>query len=89
MTPFSMAIAAATLLGEGGTHINLIPPKRGRLPKGFPRGEFLSETEHGKIYAFDAMKVLLWLITTQVVSVSVEDGAIVIKAPDESDTPTS
>lgn len=32
-----------------------------KKPKGFPRGTFACETVKGKLYDFDAIKILQWL----------------------------
>ena len=47
---------------EQGTMMTLVLPKGilKRLP-GFPRGEFLSETERGKVYRFDPDKIIKWV----------------------------
>ena len=36
----------------------------GKKPKGFPRGDFLSENHKGKVYRFPSMRVLSWIIET-------------------------
>ena len=45
------AICGMTLVFGRGT----------KKPKGFPRGELLSETERGRVYSFDPDKVISWL----------------------------
>lgn len=32
----------------------------GQRPKGFPRGEFLSDTGRGKLYRYDPDKIINW-----------------------------
>lgn len=67
MTPKGMALECAAILRDGGTHISLIKP--GRSPKGFPRGELLSETHKGKLYSYDAVHVLAWLAANGLVEI--------------------
>jgi hypothetical protein len=72
MTPLEMATECAIAIRDGGIGyyepigVILTIPK-GRMPKGFPRGELLNECErNGKIertYRFDPSKVLAWLIS--------------------------
>lgn len=46
---------------EYGLGVVLVLPKKFKRPKGFPRGDFLSETEYGVVYDFNADKILIWL----------------------------
>ena len=40
-----------------------------KKPKGFPRGELLSETERGRVYSFNPDKVLAWLAKNGLIAV--------------------
>ena len=48
---------AAGVLGSG--FVSLIKPKK--MPPGFPRGEFLSDTHRGKVYRYEASKIIAWM----------------------------
>lgn len=47
--------------------LTLVFSKNSKRPKGFPRGEFLSETEGGKVYRFDPNKIITWLIDNRLI----------------------
>lgn len=59
MTPIEMAHDAQDAL-QNKTHLTLV--HKGRVPKGFPRGELLCENFDGRhVYSYDPAKVLNWL----------------------------
>ena len=66
MTPLQMAEQAAKALAEPGTCGVILTIPKGKMPKGFPRGELLNEMERGGIvqrtYNLDPAKVLAWLV---------------------------
>jgi hypothetical protein len=72
MTPAEMAYVCAKVINEGAKSVNLVKPKR--MPKGFPRGEFMCETHKGKVYQYDAVKVLTWMIMNGLAKVEEEAG---------------
>lgn len=43
-------------------YITLVKPKPMSMPAGFPRGELLSIGERGKVYSYNANKVMGWLM---------------------------
>ena len=62
MTPESL-LSDALQAKESGAHVGMslvfaIGQKR---PKGFPRGELLSETERCSVYSFEPDRVIKWL----------------------------
>lgn len=61
MTPEIMAAQCAEVINTGGTHVNFIKPAK--MPKGFPMGELMCETDRGKVYQYDAMRVLAWMVS--------------------------
>lgn len=69
MTPQEMADAASAAL-RAGQRITLM--RRGRAPKGFPRGELLSEHYDGRrAYSYDPQKILAWLDKHRLIGVEV------------------
>lgn len=68
MTPAEMAYDCAKTINAGGSRISFIKPAK--MPKGFPKGEFLSETPRGKIYSYDAERVLAFLVANGVVQIA-------------------
>lgn len=62
MTPEEMFFKAKAAK-EQDSHVGmtLVFPIGFKRPAGFPRGEFLSETERGKVYSFDPDKIINWL----------------------------
>ena len=44
-----------------GIGITLFFKKGMKKPSGFPRGELLNETEGGRLYSFDADKIIAWV----------------------------
>lgn len=86
MTPIEMARIAAGILAVGGSRISLLTLQR--LPKGFPRGEFMSETHKGKMCSFDAKRVLLFLIANDLVVPRIESDMLILRQPDDAVTPT-
>lgn len=66
MTPLQMAEQAAKAMAEPGTCGVILTIPKGKMPKGFPRGELLNERERSGIvertYNFNPAKVLAWLV---------------------------
>lgn len=48
----------------GPCRIGLIKPAK--IPKGFPKGDFVSETHKGKLYSYSAAKVFDFLVDSGV-----------------------
>ena len=71
MTPLQMAEESAKAMATPGTIGVVLTIPKGKLPKGFPRGELLNEMERGgtvlRTYHFDPAKVLAWLIHNKLV----------------------
>jgi hypothetical protein len=61
MTPLQLYNIALEAKEQGTGRITLVFSRTNRRPKGFPRGELLSETEQGKVYEFSADEVIEWL----------------------------
>ena len=86
MTPVQMATECVrSLTGPGTIGVVLTIPK-GKMPKGFPRGELLNEMERGGViertYHFDSMRVLVWLTKRGLVVIRKEgERSMVIEAP--------
>ena len=87
MKPYDMARIATGVIACGEHRINLLVPKN-KMPKGFPRGEFVCETHRGKMHSFDAMKVLLFLIANGLVVPRIEADMLVLQPPSEPVIPT-
>jgi len=69
MTPETMAAQCVEAINAGAGYVNFIKPAK--MPKGFPRGEFLCQTEHfGKVYRYDATRVLAWMAANGLVKTS-------------------
>ncbi len=63
MTPEQLYKDACEAKAQGSVcGMFLVFNRKGRKPKGFPRGDLLSETEHGSVYSFNPDKVIVWLI---------------------------
>lgn len=61
MTPKQLFESANTAKANG-TKMTLVLPVRFKRPKGFPRGELMSDTEErGKVYSFDPDKIINFL----------------------------
>lgn len=58
-TVMQIKIQCEDAIKAGQTHTSFLV--KGRMPKGWPRGEFVAETERGNIKAFDCRKVLNWI----------------------------
>ncbi|MBF0402160.1 MAG: hypothetical protein HQL90_15515 [Magnetococcales bacterium] len=54
------AIDFSARLGHGMTLAST-----GKMPPGFPRGEFLSEHDDKRIRRYDPLKVLIWVRTVE------------------------
>ncbi|PHR99233.1 MAG: hypothetical protein COA78_25150 [Blastopirellula sp.] len=62
MTPEKLFNDAMAAKDQGSVvGVSLAFPIGQKRPKGFPRGELLSETSRGKVYSFDPDKILSWL----------------------------
>ncbi len=62
MTPEQLYKDAVAAKAQGAVCGMTLVIGRGKKPKGFPRGELLSETERGRCYSFDPDKVIAWLV---------------------------
>jgi hypothetical protein len=61
MTPEQLYKDALAAKEQGSTCGMTLVFGKGRKPRGFPRGELLSETERGNCYSFNPDKVISWL----------------------------
>lgn len=62
MTPEQLYKDAIEAKAQGAVcGMTLVFGRGSKKPKGFPRGELLSETERGRVYSFDPDKVIAWL----------------------------
>ena len=73
-----------------GSVVLIIP--KGKMPKGFPRGELLNEMERGGViertYHYNPMRVLGWLTKNGLVVVRKEGArSMVIEAPNAGNKP--
>ena len=71
MTPQSLHDDALSAIASG-TGMTLV--FSARKPKGFPKGEFLSETGYGKVYRFDPRKVIDWIEKNNLLNASKGEG---------------
>ena len=82
MRPVEIAEAAAKAMAEPGTLGVILTIKKGSMPRGFPRGETLNETERGgavyRTYSIDPAKVLSWLVNNKLVEMQRDDGKCLI-----------
>lgn len=66
MTPLEMAAAAAEALAEPGMVGVLLTMPKGKMPRGFPRGELINEMKRNGVlectYHFNPERVLAWLV---------------------------
>lgn len=70
MTPEQLYKDAQAAKIQGSTcGMTLVFGKCAKKPKGFPRGELLSETECGRVYSFDPNKVIAWLVKNGLIAV--------------------
>ena len=88
MTPLQMAEQAAKAMAEPGACGMILTIPKGKMPKGFPRGELLNEMERGGIvqrtYNFNPSKVLAWLVSNGLVVMErTGDNALSFSAPKE------
>lgn len=65
MTPQEMTLLCVAALNEAppATGIPIVMKKGWKRPPKFPRGELLCETERGRVYRINPMKLLSWLAT--------------------------
>jgi hypothetical protein len=61
VTPEQLARDAVDAAAHG-QRMTLTKMRGQKMPAGFPRGELLCDTEHGKVYSFDPDKVIAWLV---------------------------
>lgn len=62
MTPEQLYKDAMAAKEQGAfCGMTLVFPRGFKRPKGFPRGQLLSETERGNVYSFDPDKIIEWL----------------------------
>jgi hypothetical protein len=67
MTPEAMAKEAADAI-NAGQRMSLVRPKGAKMPPKFPRGELLCENHSGaRVYSYDPMRVLAWLVASGLV----------------------
>ena len=72
MTPQEMAVDAASAL-SAGTNVIFVRRYGQKMPKKFPRGEFLCENFDGsRCYSYSPIKVLAWLNAMDLVKVTGE-----------------
>jgi len=70
MTPQEMAVDAASAL-SAGTNVTFVRRYGQKMPKKFPRGEFLCENFDGsRCYSYSPIKVLAWLSAMGLVKVT-------------------
>jgi len=62
MTPEQLYKDAVEAKAQGAVcGMTLVFGRRSKKPRGFPKGELLSETETGLVFSFDPDKVIKWL----------------------------
>lgn len=75
MTPIEMVVECIESISHGGVMLTL---PRGKMPKGFPRGEVLNEMERDGVVEvtrrFNPTKVLAWLVRNGIVRMVKTDG---------------
>jgi len=68
MTPEQLYKDAQEAKAQGSVcGMTLVFGRGTKKPKGFPRGELLSETERGRVYSFDPDKVIAWLVKNELI----------------------
>ena len=87
MKPIQIAKSAVDAMIEPGTlGVTLVIPK-GKMPRGFPRGELLNEIRRdGRIertYSFDPWKVLSYLVNNGLIELYRANGKEIIVKPVE------
>ena len=71
MTPQEMTLLCIAALNETppATGIPIVLKKGCKRPPKFPRGELLCETERGRVYSINPMRLLAWLAASGFVKV--------------------
>ena len=92
MTPIQMAQAAAQALAQPAHCGVILTIPKGKMPKGFPKGELLNEFvrngEVGRTYNFDPAKVIAWLIKNgMIVMTRTGDQTLQFSEPQQKDKP--
>jgi len=67
MTPEQLYTDALEAKAQG-TNMSLVIPKGHRLGNGFPRGELLCETDHGRVKSFSPDKIIAMLIKAKFIT---------------------
>jgi hypothetical protein len=84
MNPMDLAEAASKALAEPDTRGMPIVVKKGRLPRGFPRGRLLNQRENGdRLYLCDPRRVMDWLVRHGLVQVERPGDTRLMAAADE------
>ncbi len=83
MNPMQIAKSAIDAMIEPGTlGVTLVIPK-GKMPRGFPRGELLNEMDRNGIvertYSFNPEKVLSFLVRNGLIAMERNEKVIVVK----------
>ncbi len=89
MTPLEMAYAAAQAASVPGSLGVVLTIPKGKMPRGFPRGELLNEMVRDGVvertYSFPPDRVLSFLVRNGLVRAVERDGNILrISAPEEA-----
>jgi hypothetical protein len=65
MTPQELYEYALSCKEENGAYLGMTLV--GKMPRGFPRGELLSEGPRGPVRSYDPDKVIAWLVKNKLV----------------------
>jgi hypothetical protein len=80
-----MAYEAANALAQPAHCGVVLTIPKGKMVKGFPRGELLNEMErNGRVertYSFDPMKIIEWLVLNELVVMEIEGKSVKFSEP--------
>lgn len=72
MTPATLATACRDAMAQPGQCGVTLTIEKGRMPRGFPRGELLNELERlgvvERTYSFDPVRLLAWLVKNELLA---------------------
>jgi len=68
MSPDQMAKQCIGILGAGGKSVTFTHAKGQKMPRGFPRGELLSESRGAVNMAYKPGHILSWLRTNALIA---------------------
>lgn len=64
----------ATEAANAGQRMTMVLPPKFKRPPKFPRGELLCETERGRVYTYDPLRVLAWLTANGLITMRRVEG---------------